>query len=224
MISKDNILGGISTRNRTFSHVVRYRTYLTPPSNPFREGKSKFQVLREVVLIVMICALVVTVVVRFFQADTPLLSPPVMTQQGTETVSDQMFKSQVHKLRGKRHSEARERNGHHDHKDPPSHRKGHENHEQQVKHEPVEEIDQKEPESTAVEEVTPEYRPDEERREVNLKPETPEDAPDLQEAKQDDTSSEKRESQDVRARQEDVAMKQENTELQETTSQNVKVS
>ena len=65
MIAKDNILSSISSnRHRTFSHVVRYRTYLTPPSNPFREGKSKFQVLRELLLVVLVCAVVLMTMSR----------------------------------------------------------------------------------------------------------------------------------------------------------------
>ena len=67
MIAKDNLLASISAnRHRTFSHVVRYRTYLTPPSNPFREGKSKFQVLRELFLVVLVCAVVLMAMSRFF--------------------------------------------------------------------------------------------------------------------------------------------------------------
>jgi hypothetical protein len=67
MIAKDNILASISSnRHRTFSHVVRYRTYLTPPSNPFREGKSKFQVLRECVLVILVCTVALMAMSRLF--------------------------------------------------------------------------------------------------------------------------------------------------------------
>jgi hypothetical protein len=85
MIAKDNILASISSnRHRTFSHVVRYRTYLTPPSNPFREGKSKFQVLRELLLVVLVCTVVLMAMSRLFyhrpidgsNMATPVLQPP----------------------------------------------------------------------------------------------------------------------------------------------------
>lgn len=89
MLAKDNLLASISSnRHRTFSHVVRYRTYLTPPSNPFREGKSRFQVLREVVLVVLVCTVALMAMSRLF-CHRPIdhhKSPTKVVQRPTEAL------------------------------------------------------------------------------------------------------------------------------------------
>eukprot|EP00546_Thalassionema_frauenfeldii_P012673 CAMPEP_0178909906 /NCGR_PEP_ID=MMETSP0786-20121207/8797_1 /TAXON_ID=186022 /ORGANISM="Thalassionema frauenfeldii, Strain CCMP 1798" /LENGTH=219 /DNA_ID=CAMNT_0020582089 /DNA_START=61 /DNA_END=721 /DNA_ORIENTATION=+ len=44
-----------------FAYAARYRSYLTPPSNPFREGKTKLQMVKEVFLVLLLAALLITI-------------------------------------------------------------------------------------------------------------------------------------------------------------------
>mmetsp|Transcript_19215 Transcript_19215/g.31917 ORF Transcript_19215/g.31917 Transcript_19215/m.31917 type:complete len:217 (+) Transcript_19215:98-748(+) len=128
--------------NRRFSHFVRYQTYLTPPSNPFREGKSKLQLLREAFLVLFIVALILTVVLRcVYQDDSTTLleqpSPAAGTQQqlsgSFETVHSQMQKlrGEIQQAKGRLHNAYRR----HD-EDPTSEQRDKTSHDQEgSKHE-----------------------------------------------------------------------------------------
>lgn len=113
--------------NRTFAHLVRYRTYLTPPSNPFREGKSKLQLLREVLLLVFIVSLILTVIVRLFQEEdssTAVLPNLVTDSSGSQEAgaSFETVQSQMQKLRGEiKQAKDRHNDPHRRHDEDPSH-------------------------------------------------------------------------------------------------------
>jgi hypothetical protein len=94
MISKDTILNNGQSSSllsrKPNAHMVRYRTYLTPPSNPFRESKSKLQLLREAVLILAVCALVAKLGARFL--NFPTKHPSLVVGPAT-------FETQLQQLR-----------------------------------------------------------------------------------------------------------------------------
>lgn len=89
---KDNTIG--SGTWRSYAYAARYRSYLTPPSNPFREGKTKLQMVKEVFLVLLLAALLITI---FAQT----VGKIEKEQTGTNEVGD-VFSEELKQLRGEK--------------------------------------------------------------------------------------------------------------------------
>jgi hypothetical protein len=107
-----------SRRARSISNVARYRTYLVPPSNPFREGKSKLQILRETLAIISLLIISILILDRIWHGgkskeiitsnssikSTNLKSYPTANAKA-ETFSKSVFQTQLEEFRSKQKEE-----------------------------------------------------------------------------------------------------------------------
>jgi hypothetical protein len=107
-----------SRRARSISNVARYRTYLVPPSNPFREGKSKLQILRETLAIISLLIISILILDRIWHggksqeiitSNSALKSTHLKSYQTAdvkaETFSKSAFQTQLEEFRSKQKEE-----------------------------------------------------------------------------------------------------------------------
>lgn len=92
MIYKDNTTSSGSWR--TYTYAAPYRSYLTPPSNPFREGKTKLQMLKETLLVLLLAALLMAVLAQIIGKSGKESAQP------NKLVAPSVFSEQINPLRG----------------------------------------------------------------------------------------------------------------------------